>query len=88
MDKKNALDVVKELKKNAVKRKFVQAVDVIVNLQDLDFKKPDHQLDFYVTLPNSTGKKKRIAAFVDADLFDAIPVRGLWQGQEKDKEAC
>ena len=70
MDKKNALDVVKELKKNAVKRKFVQAVDVIVNLQDLDFKKPDHQLDFYVTLPNSTGKKKRIAAFVDADMFD------------------
>jgi large subunit ribosomal protein L1 len=70
MDKKNALDVVHELRKNAVKKKFVQMVDLVINLQDLDFKKPDHQLDFYVTLPFSAGKKKRIAALVDVDMFD------------------
>jgi len=70
MDKKNALDVVKELRKQAVQKKFVQMVDLVVNLQDLDFKKPDHQMDFYVTLPYSAGKKKRVAAFVDVDMFD------------------
>jgi len=70
MDKKNALEFVKELRKQAVQKKFVQMVDLVVNLQDLDFKKPDHQLDFYLTLPYATGKKKRIAAFVDVDMFE------------------
>ena len=70
MDKKDALEVVKNLRKNSEKKKFVQMVDLVINLQDLDFKKPDHQLDFYVTLPFSAGKKKRIAALVDADMFD------------------
>jgi len=70
MDKKNALDVVHELRKNIVQKKFVQMVDLVINLQELDFKKPDHQLDFYVTLPYSTGKKKMIAALVDVDMFD------------------
>ena len=70
MDRKEALEFVKELRKHAKQRKFVQAVDLVINLQDLDFKKPDHQLDFYVTLPFGTGKKKRIGAFVDVDMFD------------------
>lgn len=70
MDKKNALEVVKKLREVSPKRKFVQSVDVIVNLQDLDFKKPEHQMDFFVVLPYTTGKKKNVAAFVDADMFD------------------
>jgi len=70
MDKKDALDVIKKLREASPKRKFVQAVDLIVNLQDLDFKKPEHQLDFYVVLPHNTGKKKKIAAFVDVDMIE------------------
>lgn len=70
MDKKYALEIVKKLRTNIKKRNFVQGVDLVVNLQDLDFKKPEHQLDFYVVLPHSTGKKKNIAALVDADMFD------------------
>ncbi|GIU69470.1 MAG: 50S ribosomal protein L1 [Candidatus Woesearchaeota archaeon] len=70
MDKKQALEVVTQLRQSSPKRNFIQAVDLIVNLQDLDFKKPDHQIDFYVVLPHGTGKKKRIAAFVDVDMID------------------
>jgi len=70
MDKKQALDVVHNLRKVAKQRKFVQAIDLVVNLQDLDFKKPEHQIDFYVTMPYSSGKKKFIGALVDADLFE------------------
>jgi large subunit ribosomal protein L1 len=93
MDKKNALELVKDLRKNSEKKKFVQAVDIVVNLQDLDFKKPEHQIDFYVTLPHATGKKKMIGALVDADMLEdaknacdiAIP---LYQFEEyaKDKK--
>ena len=70
MNKNEALEVIKNLRKDHQKKNFVQMVDLIVNLQDLDFKKPEHQIDFYITLPHETGKKKRIAALVDVDLFD------------------
>jgi len=70
MNKNEALEVIKNLRKDHQKKKFVQMVDLVINLQDLDFKKPEHQIDFYITLPHSTGKKKNIAALVDVDLFD------------------
>jgi len=70
MNKNEALEVIKNLRKNHEKKKFVQMVDLVVNLQDLDFKKPEHQIDFYITLPHNNGKKKNIAALVDVDLFD------------------
>jgi len=70
MNKNEALDVIKNLRKDNPKKKFVQMIDLVINLQDLDFKKPEHQIDFYITLPYATGKKKNIAALVDVDLFD------------------
>jgi len=70
MNKNEALEVIKNLRKDHEKKKFVQMVDLVINLQDLDFKKPEHQIDFYITLPHSTGKKKNIVALVDVDLFD------------------
>jgi large subunit ribosomal protein L1 len=70
MNKNEALEVIKNLRKDNQKKKFVQMVDVIMNLQDLDFKKPEHQIDFYITLPHNIGKKRNVAALVDVDLFD------------------
>jgi large subunit ribosomal protein L1 len=70
MNKNEALEVIKNLRKDHKAKKFVQMVDIVVNLQDLDFKKPDNQIDFYITLPHNIGKKKNIAALVDVDLFD------------------
>ena len=70
MNKNEALEVIKNLRKDHQKKKFVQMVDLVINLQDLDFKKPEHQIDFYITLPYNIGKKKNIAALVDVDLFD------------------
>jgi large subunit ribosomal protein L1 len=70
MNKNEALEVIKNLRKDNQKKKFVQMVDLVINLQDLDFKKPEHQIDFYITLPHSVGKKRNIAALVDVDLFD------------------
>jgi len=91
MNKNEALEVIKNLRKDHKTKKFVQMVDVIVNLQDLDFKKPDHQIDFYITLPHSIGKKKNIAALVDVDLFDEAKtvcdtVIPLYQFEEYSKD--
>ncbi|HEY9703469.1 MAG TPA: 50S ribosomal protein L1 [Allocoleopsis sp.] len=70
MNKNEAIEVIKNLRKDSEKKNFMQMVDLVINLQDLDFKKPEHQIDFYITLPHSSGKKKKIAALVDVDLFD------------------
>ena len=70
MNKNEALEVIKNLRKDHEKKKFVQMVDLVINLQDLDFKKPEHQIDFYITLPHNVGKKRNIAALVDVDMFD------------------
>jgi large subunit ribosomal protein L1 len=70
MNKNEALEVIKNLRKDHIKKNFVQMVDLVMNLQDLDFKKPEHQIDFYITLPHAVGKKKNIVALVDVDLFD------------------
>ena len=50
------------------KRNFSQAVDLIVGLKDIDLKKPEHQVDFFITLPNSTGKKAPVCALVAEEL--------------------
>lgn len=91
MDKKHALEVVRKLRSIIKKRNFVQGVDLVVNLQDLDFKKPEHQLDFYIILPFTTGKKKNIAALVDVDMFDEAKnacdlVIPLYQFEEYSKD--
>jgi large subunit ribosomal protein L1 len=70
MNKNEAIEVIKNLRKDSKKKNFMQMVDLVINLQDLDFKKPEHQIDFYITLPHSNGKKKKVAALVDVDLFD------------------
>ncbi|MFA5797333.1 MAG: 50S ribosomal protein L1 [Candidatus Woesearchaeota archaeon] len=70
MDKKEAIELIRQSRAQSEKRKFTQSVDVIINLQDLDFKKPEHQIDFFVTFPHTLGKKKSVAAFVDADMVD------------------
>ncbi len=68
MEKKLILNILKQLREKSPKRKFSQTIDLLVNLKNLDLKKPDHKVDTYIQLPSGTGKKKKICAFVDAQL--------------------
>ncbi|MBN1792674.1 hypothetical protein JW826_03240 [Candidatus Woesearchaeota archaeon] len=70
MDRKEVLSALEKAKKESPKRKFSQSVDFIVALKDLDFKKAEHQVDFFVTLHHDTGKKRKICAFVGPELLD------------------
>jgi large subunit ribosomal protein L1 len=49
-------------------RNFSQSFELIVNLRDLDLKKPEHQVEFYFRLPKATARKKKVCALVDADM--------------------
>jgi len=56
-------------------RNFTQSLDVIVNLQQLDLKKPEHKVDVGVTLPTQIKPKKlKICIIVDRTVTDAEKV--------------
>jgi large subunit ribosomal protein L1 len=70
MEKTHALKTLQEAKAAGPQRKFAQSVDLVINLKDLDFKKPDNHVDFYVTLPREHGRKIRVCAFAGPELRD------------------
>lgn len=67
----NDQDVLKALTeaRKAPKRKFAQSIDVVANLQNIDFKNPSNRLDLKVTLPAGRGKVLKVGAFGDTDFL-------------------
>ncbi|HLP80231.1 MAG TPA: hypothetical protein VK158_06335 [Acidobacteriota bacterium] len=59
-----------QLKKDAPERKFNQSVDLVFNLKDLDLKKPEEQVDFYLRLPKALKKRKKVCGLVGPELFE------------------
>ena len=69
MNKQSIIKALEELRK-LPKRKFSQSVDLVITLKDLDLKKPTDTVDFYMSLPANITKKKKVCAFVGAELAD------------------
>lgn len=69
MDQKTVLKTLTALRKEAKERKFKQSFELIVNLKDLNLKKPEEQVEFFANIPNPMGTK-RVAAVVDTDLYE------------------
>ncbi|MCL2157179.1 MAG: 50S ribosomal protein L1 [Methanobrevibacter sp.] len=62
------MEAVKEAKEQAKPRNFTQSIDIIMNIKDLDVKKPENRFDEEVTLPNGRGKDVKIAFIADGEL--------------------
>ena len=65
VNKEQIKKALEKLKKNSKKRKFSQAVDLIINFKNLDLKK--NPIDLFITLPKSFTKKPKICAVVGDD---------------------
>ena len=79
MNLKEVEKKVKELRELAPKRNFTQTFDIIVNLQQLDLKRPDHKVDIGVTMDcDLKPKKMKVCAIIDhaitgaEDVFDKV----------------
>lgn len=79
MDYDTILEKIKEVKKSSKKRNFLQSFDCVVNLKDLDLKKPEHKIDEGVVLENCVKAKPfRITAVLEhaiegaEDVFDKV----------------
>lgn len=70
MDVKQVQDALKKAREQGKKRNFSQTVDVIITLQNLDLKKPEEQVDTYVTVHYSRGKPVKVCALVGPELKD------------------
>ena len=68
LEKKNILDAVKELKDKSKKRNFVQSIDLIINLRDVDPKKPEGKIQELIELPYRAGKENKICVIASGEM--------------------
>ncbi|MFH0936291.1 MAG: 50S ribosomal protein L1 [Candidatus Woesearchaeota archaeon] len=70
MNKNNILDTIKKARENSKKRKFNQTFDLVINLKNLNLKKPEENVNTFIMLPYGRGKKTKVCALVGQDLVN------------------
>lgn len=68
LDEKNLLQTIKEVKEKSKKRSFVQSIELIISLRDIDPKKPEGKIQELIELPNSTGKENRVCVVASGEM--------------------
>ena len=70
MEKQEVLNALKELRSEPKKRKFSQGLDLIINLKNIDLKKPENHIELYVSLQHGKGMQNKICALVGPEMKD------------------
>jgi len=60
LDKKSLLDAVKQAKEQSGKKKFVQTVDFILDIKEIDMKAPEGKITEIVELPHAPSKLNKV----------------------------
>ncbi len=68
MEKEQIISALDKAKDASKKRNFKQSYDLIINLKGLDTKKQETNVDTFITLPHTIGKKVKVCALVGAEL--------------------
>ena len=68
LNMKNLLAAVKEVKSKATERKFSQSIDLAINLQNIDMKKPEGRIQERIELPHSVGKEMKICVIATGEM--------------------
>lgn len=63
VDREKLGEAIKKALETAKPRKFVETVEIAVNLRNLDMKKPENRIDAVVTLPHGLGKPRKVGVF-------------------------
>ncbi|MEM0084847.1 MAG: 50S ribosomal protein L1 [Candidatus Methanomethylicia archaeon] len=63
----NLKRALEEAKNTSKKRNFVQSVELIINLKDIDLKRPENRINEKVILPHPVGKPVKICVFGDGE---------------------
>jgi large subunit ribosomal protein L1 len=68
LNNKNLLAAVKEVKSKSKERKFSQSIDLAINLQNVDMKKPEGRIQERIELPNSLGKERKVCVIASGEM--------------------
>ena len=68
LDAKALVQSVKEAKSKAEKRKFAQSVELIINLREIDMKKPESKIQESIELPHPVGKQSKVCVIATGEL--------------------
>jgi len=76
LNMKNLLAAVKEVKGNANARKFSQSIDLAINLQNIDMKKPEGRIQERIELPHSVGKEMKVCVIATGEMATKAKTAG------------
>lgn len=68
IENKNIREAIEELRSKSKKRTFNQSVELIINLRDIDMKKPEGRIQEVVELPHPMGKKLSVCVLATGDM--------------------
>ncbi len=68
LNMKNILAAVKEVKSKSTERKFSQSIELVINLQNIDMKKPEGRIQERIELPNSIGKERKVCVIASGEM--------------------
>jgi len=68
LDAKILIESVREAKSKAEKRKFVQSVELVINLRDIDMKKPESKIQESIELPHPVGRQSKVCVIASGEL--------------------
>ena len=68
LNMKNLLAAVKEVKSKSTERKFSQSIDLAINLQNIDMKKPEGRISERIELPYSAGKELKVCVIATGEM--------------------
>jgi large subunit ribosomal protein L1 len=85
VNKGEIVKAVDAAKKNASKRNFNQAVELVLALRDIDIKKPEHRINEIIELPKPPSREVKVAVFATGDL--AVRARAAGANEVYGKEA-
>ncbi len=68
LNREMVLEGVKQVRETSEKRKFNQTLELIINLRDVDMKKPEAKIQENIELPNAPNKKTKVCVIATGEL--------------------
>jgi len=68
LTEQHLIDIVKKLQTESKQRKFLESVELAVNLKDIDLSNPKNRIQEEIVLPNGRGKAVRVGVFAGSEM--------------------
>ena len=68
LDTKTILEAIKKVRERSEEKKFNQSIELIINLRDIDMKKPEAKIQETIELPHAPSKKAKVCVIATGEL--------------------